>query len=103
VIGLVLSVLGLIVYCGPLAIGFIAGMVGGTDIVSSPLIGVLNVVSYCGLFFGVVGGILGGVSLARGNENKAFGIISVVLGVLMLCACGALTAYGAVAANLASQ
>lgn len=92
--GVALGALGAIVYCLPLAAAFIMGASGNAPSTDSPLLLGMGLISNCGAGVGVIGGILGGVSLAR-NENKTYGIIAIVLGVLLLCTCVGLSLTGA--------
>ena len=93
IIGLVLGILGFIVYCLPLTVAFFLGASGNAPAATDTITIVIGLISNCGAVIGVIGGVLGGVSLARG-ENKTFGIIAIVLGVLMLCTCVGLSATG---------
>jgi len=97
-IGAAVGILGSIVYFGSLAIIFAMSFAmtkAGTGRLglSSPAVIILTVISYVGLFLNIVGGILGIVSLTR-KENKTFGIISIIICVLMLCACSVLNTIG---------
>lgn len=94
IIGIIIGVLGAIVYCLPLAYAFVMGAAGNPPAPTDPLTIGLGLVSYCGAGVGIIGGVLGGVSLARG-ENKTFGIIALVLAILLLCTCAALAFTGA--------
>ncbi len=93
VIGIALGVLGLIVYCLPLAIAFVMGLSGNPPAATDTSAIALGLVSNCGALVGIIGGVLGGVSLAR-NENKTYGVIAIVIGVLLLCTCVGLSATG---------
>lgn len=64
---------------------------GGLDIMlTSTQERAIIIVLYSGLSFGMVGGILGVMGIIRG-ENKLVSIVSIMLGVLMLCICSAIT------------
>jgi hypothetical protein len=89
-IGLVLGILGFIIYWSSLLIGFfllVAG--GGLDIINFPSEGFIFIM-YSGLIFSFVGGILGAVGLAR-EENLVINTISFTLGALTVCTYVALT------------
>jgi hypothetical protein len=92
-IGLILGILGFIVYCLPLAAAFVMGATGNAPAATDPLMIGIGLISNCGAIIGVIGGVLGAVSLARG-ENKTYGIIALVLGVLLLCTCVGLSFTG---------
>ena len=84
VIGLVLNILGCIISSSSLwLMVFIVGAAGALDILDAP-IEELTFVMYSGLFRGVVGGIIGVVSLTKGKSKRASGI-SIILGGIMLC------------------
>ena len=92
-IGLVLGGIGFIVFCLPMTVAFFAGALGVTDqLGESGLLGI-SLIGYCGVFISFIGAVLGGVSLVKG-ENKTYGIISIGLGVLLLCTCGVLFVVG---------
>lgn len=93
IIGLVLGILGFIVYCLPLTVAFFMGASGNPPAPTDTITIVIGLISNCGAVIGIIGGVLGGVSLARG-ENKTYGIIAVVLGVLLLCTCVGLSFTG---------
>lgn len=90
IIGLVLSILGCIVSLGALwIIVFIIVAGGALDVLDAPM-EELTFVTYAGLFFGIIGGILGVMSLLR-RENRIVSTISLVLGILMLGTCSVFT------------
>ncbi len=93
-IGTILGALGGIFYCLPLAVAFFLGASGNAPAADSPMLIGIGLVSNCGAVVGVVGGILGIVSLVRG-ENKTYGIIAIVIGALLLCTCAGLSLTGA--------
>jgi hypothetical protein len=92
VVSLILGVVGFIMSWGSLLLIFlIMGAAGGLDLMGGDVpIEWLIYSVYLGFSLGITGGILGTLSLAR-KENKGTAIISVGLGVLMLCACTAIT------------
>jgi hypothetical protein len=94
IIGIVLGILGIIVYCLPLSVAFIAGAMNKTDSLGASGFLALSFASYCGVFIGLIGAVVGGISLARG-ESRTFSIISIVIAVLPLCACSVLTVISA--------
>jgi len=90
IIGLILGVLGFFTSCSSLLLTyFIMGISGGLDIIDPPY-KELIFFAYCGFFFGITGGILGGVSLRRG-DNKLASSISFIVGSLTLFICSAVT------------
>jgi len=92
IIGLILGIPGLGISGSTLFLIYIIVMAGGgLDIMlTSTQWRAIIVVLYSGLFLGIVGGILGVVGITRG-ENKLVSITSLMLGVLMLCVCSAIT------------
>ncbi len=83
IIGLVLGISGVVISLGSfLLFYFILLVGGGLDIMDYPT-EEFTFAGYCGLLVGIIGGVLGIVSL-RWGENKAANIISIVLGVLTL-------------------
>lgn len=92
-IGMIVGILGFIVYCLPLAVAFFLGASGNAPATDAPLMIGMGLVSNCGAGVGVIGGVLGIIGLVRG-ENKTFGIIAIVIGVLLLCTCAGLSLTG---------
>lgn len=92
-IGVIIGILGFIVYCLPLAVAFFLGASGNAPATDSPLMIGLGLTSNCGAGVGVIGGVLGIIGLTRG-ENKTYGIIAIVLGALLLCTCAGLSLTG---------
>lgn len=93
-IGIILGVLGGLIYCLPLGAAFVMGYSGNAPAGDSPMMLGMGLVSNCGAGIGVLGAILGIVGLVRG-ENKTQGIIAIVIGVLLLCTCAGLSLTGA--------
>jgi hypothetical protein len=88
IVGLILGIPGFVISASTAFFIYFIAMAGGgldimlTDTQWSTIVSTL----YCGLLFGIVGGILGVVGLSRG-ENKIAGIISILFGLPTLCIC----------------
>ena len=94
ILGSILGIIGAILYSSSLLIIFVIMMAGGgLDIMMTEKQNqAILMVLYCGLFFGMTGGILGWVGLTR-EENKVADIISIILGVLALFVCSVLVIF----------
>lgn len=89
-IGLIIGIPGFLISAGTAYVIYFIGMAGGgldimlTDRQWATIVYTL----YCGLFFGILGGIFGAVGLSRG-EHKTAGMISILLALPALCICSA--------------
>jgi len=92
IFGLILGIPGLGISVSTLFIIYIIMVAGGgLDIMLTPAQGrAIMIVLYCGLILGIVGGAFGVMGITRG-ENKLVSVVSILLGVIMLCACSAIT------------
>jgi len=91
---LITSVIGALLFCGVAGIAFMAGFTGNAGAFQgSSLNTVSSLTMYCGSFLGIVGIILGIISLAQ-KEKMTMGIIGLVLGILITCSCAGLVVIG---------
>lgn len=90
-----MSLLGILIFCLGFAIAFYIGAVGGGVVDQSSSTFQVAALLMCGsMTFTLIALGLGIGSLFQSQQKKTFGIISVVLSVLTLCAYGILTIIG---------
>lgn len=81
IVGVVLALLGSVLYWGSLLLGFfILAAGGGLDILHPPTEELMFFI-FAGLFLVVVGGILGAIDLVR-EENIIASIFALILGII---------------------
>ncbi|HEX2696488.1 MAG TPA: hypothetical protein VHM28_02195, partial [Anaerolineales bacterium] len=92
---LIFSVVGVVLFCSVSGLAFMAGFTGHEDVLrgNSSMVVISSFVMYGGAFLGIIGLILGIVSLVR-KEPRTLGIIGLALGILTACSCAGLVAFG---------